>query len=156
MVSRTVAIRSFLLMMGVSVALAEGFSSQSSSIYKSRSPSSSSSCSSSSPLFFSRQHDKLHFPTKANPLALVSCRGGSASSDRSPHSVRGGVRYAEASDCEDGSTGVVSKSLSTFGSAWGSLGVVYVLLKAIKRVLPIAMEPFQSTGTLAFSSIQWG
>jgi hypothetical protein len=31
-------------------------------------------------------------------------------------------------------------------SLWGTGGVIYILLKAIKRVLPIALEPFQKSG----------
>lgn len=34
-------------------------------------------------------------------------------------------------------------------SLWGSLGVVYILVKAIKRVVPIALEPFRSEGVVA-------
>jgi hypothetical protein len=48
----------------------------------------------------------------------------------------------------------VSRSMAVFGAVWGSLGVVYILLKAITRVLPIALEPFR--GTLALTPIQWG
>ena len=32
--------------------------------------------------------------------------------------------------------------LNVLASLWGSCGVVYILAKAIKRVLPIALEPF--------------
>ena len=49
-------------------------------------------------------------------------------------------------DNNDGST-IVAKELnltvgSVLSSIWGSCGVVYILAKAIKRVLPIALEPF--------------
>lgn len=48
-----------------------------------------------------------------------------------------------------------SKSAAIFGSVWGTMGVVYVLVKAIKRVLPIALEPFQKDTTLILTPFQW-
>jgi len=48
-----------------------------------------------------------------------------------------------------------TKSLAIFGSVWGSLGVIYILAKAIVRVLPIALEPFQATSSFVLSPIQW-
>lgn len=48
-----------------------------------------------------------------------------------------------------------TKSMAAFGSVWGSFGVVYILAKAIARVLPIALEPFQSGSALAFSPVHW-
>lgn len=44
---------------------------------------------------------------------------------------------------------------SIFGSLWGTGGVLYILSKAIKRVLPIALEPFQ-TGAVPLSQFQLG
>ena len=40
-------------------------------------------------------------------------------------------------------------------SLWGSGGVIYILAKAIKRVVPIAMEPF-SEGAVPLSQVQLG
>lgn len=40
-------------------------------------------------------------------------------------------------------------------SLWGSGGVIYILAKAIKRVVPIAMEPF-AEGAVPLSQIQLG
>lgn len=37
-----------------------------------------------------------------------------------------------------------SMTLGILYSLWGSVGVVYILAKAIKRVVPIALEPFQN------------
>eukprot|EP00536_Pseudo-nitzschia_multiseries_P004562 jgi/Psemu1/188292/e_gw1.76.6.1 len=45
--------------------------------------------------------------------------------------------------------------MAIFGSVWGSFGVVYILAKAIARVLPIALEPFKSGSALVFSPVQW-
>jgi len=40
-------------------------------------------------------------------------------------------------------------------SLWGSMGVVYILAKAIKRVLPIALEPFgKGEGVVPLTQIQ--
>ena len=58
-----------------------------------------------------------------------------------------------AADPSESSKCPVSKSMAIFGTLWGSLGVVYILTKAIKRVLPIALEPL--TGGLILSPIQW-
>mmetsp|Transcript_9166 Transcript_9166/g.23212 ORF Transcript_9166/g.23212 Transcript_9166/m.23212 type:complete len:359 (+) Transcript_9166:222-1298(+) len=48
-----------------------------------------------------------------------------------------------------------TKTMAIFGSFWGSLGVVYVLAKAIKRVLPIAMEPIKAGTQTTFTPVQW-
>jgi len=40
-------------------------------------------------------------------------------------------------------------------SAWGTIGVAYILIKAIKRVIPIALEPFGS-GAMRLSGPQLG
>lgn len=40
-------------------------------------------------------------------------------------------------------------------SIWGTAGVVYILAKAIRRVLPIALEPFLETST-PLSQVQLG
>jgi len=41
-------------------------------------------------------------------------------------------------DEKNGGSSIVNKA----GAFWGTFGVVYILAKAIKRVLPIALEPF--------------
>jgi hypothetical protein len=47
-----------------------------------------------------------------------------------------------------------TKTMTVFGSVWGSFGVIYILTKAVKRVIPIAMEPFTG-GTMTLSPFQW-
>lgn len=48
------------------------------------------------------------------------------------------------------------RSLSVFlSSMWGSGGVIYILAKAIMRVVPIAMEPF-AEGAAPLSPVQFG
>lgn len=144
MVNRTVAIQSFLLMMCLSVALAEGFSFSSK---HQQTPLANmrrrGSVSSASPIKRQRHPNSLAF--------LSITRGGAI------NTPRGGVRYAEPSDDDIAApAGIVGKTVCLFGSVWGSMGVVYILAKAIKRVLPIAMEPLKEGSTLAFSNIQWG
>jgi hypothetical protein len=39
-------------------------------------------------------------------------------------------------------------------SMWGSFGVVYILAKAIKRVVPIALEPFFSGDVVPLTRFQ--
>ena len=41
-------------------------------------------------------------------------------------------------------------------SMWGSIGVVYILVKAIKRVVPIALEPFLSRTVVPLTRFQLG
>lgn len=138
MVNRTVAIQSFLLMMGASVALAEGFSF---STQRSVQPAAIGRGSFPAAMQISQ---------KTDTLAFFKVRGGAIN-------TRGGVRYAEPTDDDVASaTGIVGKTVSAFGSVWGSMGVVYILLKAVKRVMPIAMEPLKAGSTLALSQVQWG
>lgn len=51
--------------------------------------------------------------------------------------LRAGSSSAEGTKCP------VTKPIGILSSLWGSFGVVYILYKAIARVLPIALEPFQ-------------
>lgn len=77
---------------------------------------------------------------------ITTTRGGSALSTTSKTMLF--AADPNASKCP------VSKSMATFGALWGSWGVVYILVKAVKRVLPIALEPWK--GTLTLSPFQWG
>lgn len=145
MINRAVAIQTFLLMMGASVALAEGFSFPQQQQQRSHNIPVTS--------IVGRQGSPFRAAQKADSLSFLSApRGGTLNTP-----PRGGVRYAEPSDEDIGTpTGIVGKTVSGFGSVWGSMGVVYILLKAVKRVLPIAIEPLKAGSTLAFSNIQWG
>jgi hypothetical protein len=74
---------------------------------------------------------------------------------------RGGVTTSTTSSLKASTSGTSSgecpftKTMTAFGSIWGSMGVVYILAKAIKRVAPIALEPFAASSTMALSSVQW-
>ena len=60
--------------------------------------------------------------------------------------VRGGGALSSSNDSASTSTTAVKDLnltiLNVLASLWGSCGVVYILAKAITRVLPIALEPF--------------
>jgi len=63
---------------------------------------------------------------------------------------RGGARMSTSSnDTFDKSPGL------TISSLWGTGGVLYILMKAIKRVIPIALEPFQE-GAVPLSQFELG
>lgn len=67
--------------------------------------------------------------------------------------VRGGASAAEVSNFEgqSSSSGLGNK----VASLWGAAGVVMILAKSIKRVLPIALEPF-AEGSVPLSQFQLG
>jgi hypothetical protein len=77
----------------------------------------------------------------------------SASSSSSALHVSGGATATTDKQQQEPS---YKKKLSILvTSLWGSGGVIYILAKAIKRVLPIAMEPFQK-GAVPLSQVQLG
>lgn len=126
MMIRSVPIGSFLLLMGLTVVFAEGFFLSWHHPHKS--------------------HTSLSFLKKPHRRQL---QGGWKDV------ARGGVRYAEPPSDDEKSGSLVGKSVAAFGSIWGSMGVVYILSKAITRVLPIAIEPFRETSTLVFTKFHW-
>lgn len=66
-----------------------------------------------------------------------------------------GSDSADHQDSASNKEGPFTKSMAAFGSFWGSLGVVYILAKAIMRVTPIALEPFLGSSTVVFTPLQW-
>lgn len=73
--------------------------------------------------------------------------------------VRGGGGTAlGASTADDGATAGKDLNLTAgkvLTSLWGSCGVVYILAKAIKRVVPIALEPFtKAEGVVPLTQVQ--
>eukprot|EP00970_Alexandrium_tamarense_P006322 scaffold1077_cov191-Alexandrium_tamarense.AAC.19 len=74
--------------------------------------------------------------------------GGAAASQRTPTSLaNGGGGEAIGQDLNL----TTSKVLA---SLWGTSGVAYILLKAIKRVVPIALEPFKGEGVVPLTQFQ--
>ena len=96
-----------------------------------------------------------HIPTKDRTVLLHRRAilqqhriNGDIFSSNSSLMVRGGGSALSSSTTNDETVdGTVAKDLnlaigSVLSSLWGSCGVVYILMKAIKRVFPIALEPF--------------
>jgi hypothetical protein len=149
MIPRVIA-WSFFLLMGLSAVFAEGFSI--SSRHKGRNFLSSARQNQQR-----LDNNSLHIVLPDQRATRSTTKSKSKSNSvLQLYSPRGGVRYADPSDDEKSpSAGFIAKSVSTFGSVWGSLGVVYILAKAITRVLPIALEPFKAGSTLVLSPFHW-
>jgi len=63
-------------------------------------------------------------------------------------SVRGGSAKSSLASDDIGDSNASSRTLGkTLASFWASFGVVMILGKSIKRVLPIALEPFNGSAT---------
>jgi len=86
------------------------------------------------------------------PLALVPNQKNPSAS--SIASARGGAAALQATTAGDGVT-MPKGAASLLASFWGTGGFLYILAKAIKRVIPIAMEPFQE-GAIPLSQVQLG
>ena len=86
--------------------------------------------------------DSKEWSASAQTIILTRTRGGALDlSKNSPITVE--------SKCP------VTGLAAIFGSLYGTFGVVYILIKAVKRVLPIAMEPFQA-GAVPLTQFQLG
>jgi hypothetical protein len=68
---------------------------------------------------------------------------------------RGGAKKA-VPDSDDGDSSSLRKLGTLCSSLWGTTGVVYILVKAIRRVLPIALEPFLEKAPTPLTSFQLG
>jgi hypothetical protein len=77
--------------------------------------------------------------------------------------IRGGGNGSSSAIASSNASGddaaLAGKDLNLAGSnvlasMWGSFGVVYILVKAIKRVVPIALEPFVSKGVIPLTQFQ--
>lgn len=135
------------LLIGVSVVLSEGFA-----ISPSRSQAHAMTTQS---LSQSRQAHLGNNGFPARPITVPITMRDLSLNNRKTQSVqiaRGGA--LKAADTSSGKC-PVSKPIEIFGSIWGSLGVVYILAKSIRRVLPIALEPFKSSTTMVLTPVQW-
>ena len=100
-----------------------------------------------------------HFHSRSNPLLQHA-----PIATNNVLTIRGGALLGASTTAGDNkssssqSTAVKDLTLTTgniLASLWGSCGVVYILVKAIKRVLPIAMEPFSKTvGVVPLTNFQ--
>jgi hypothetical protein len=64
-------------------------------------------------------------------------------------------RFASSSPAATGSKCPATGAATIAASIWGAGGVIYILAKAIKRVIPIALEPFQA-GAIPLTNFQLG
>mmetsp|Transcript_2741 Transcript_2741/g.7329 ORF Transcript_2741/g.7329 Transcript_2741/m.7329 type:complete len:287 (-) Transcript_2741:1486-2346(-) len=144
--STTIAVFCWL---GVSAVLSEGFAARTITTPSTSSVAFVSSSLSSS----SRQRTLPTSSTKRNTiLNLVRSipSGGSATTTTtSSNTALFASSTGEAVKCP------FTKFMAAFGSVWGSFGVMYILAKAITRVMPIALEPFKAGSALVFSPLQW-
>ena len=67
--------------------------------------------------------------------------------------VRGGSIAASSADVESESSGGIGNKVA---SLWAAGGVVMILAKSIKRILPIALEPFAKGAAAPLSTFQLG
>jgi hypothetical protein len=106
---------------------------------------------------------KLHAPTStitttgSSSISSTTSRWTQLSVPRGG-GVGGVVKKATSSSSSaENAECPVTGAATVFTSLWGTFGVVYILAKAIKRVLPIAMEPFQkASGSVALSQFELG
>ena len=108
----------------------------------------------SSPIILSQQPRTITARnrfTKLDPISNIrisETRGGGA--------VRpNGQKLAATSPAATGSKCPATSAATIAASMWGAGGVIYILAKAIKRVIPIAIEPFQA-GSLPLNNFQLG
>jgi hypothetical protein len=115
-----------------------------------------------------------HVPSLATSSSLAFVRNPlqpSSYSWRDPLLIRGGSSGSVAISSSSSARSVTTMSgggsdvkgtdlnLTTgkiLSSMWGSIGVVYILVKAIKRVVPIALEPFFSKTVVPLTRFQLG
>jgi hypothetical protein len=132
----------------IEVALSEGFFSSSASMALVATRRSQRRQQQQSPHAFNGQN-KVDRMSSSHRFCLVPPGGASKSSSKTTTTTTLFVsKDGEAVTCP------FTKTMTIFGSLWGSFGVIYILAKAVKRVIPIAMEPFGG-GSLTFTPFQW-
>jgi len=118
-----------------------------------------------------RGHHRLGlFPSTASLTAATFPRGGGGAGfgfgtmgrkisqrTKAPSTTRRQLTQRDPL-IDTGSKCPVTGLAALFGSVWGVGGVLYILAKAVKRVLPIALEPFQGAagGAIPLSQFQLG
>ena len=109
----------------------------------------------SSPILLTRQprtidttaHSRFTKLDHVSSVCMMTTRGGAG--------VTGGQKLAATSPAATGSKCPATSAATIAASMWGAGGVIYILAKAIKRVIPIAMEPFQA-GSIPLNNFQLG
>jgi hypothetical protein len=113
----------------------------------------------SSPIILSQQPRAIIYTgSRFSPTTTIDVR----TTDMRISTTRGGAvvrpsgqKLAAQSPASTGSKCPATSAATIAASMWGAGGVIYILAKAIKRVIPIAMEPFQS-GSIPLSNFQLG
>jgi hypothetical protein len=115
----------------------------------------------------------IPFPTSASDAIIRNAPKSSSSKNasfckgiHSPLMMRGGGGAAAAASqrtptslANGGGGEAIGQDLNlttskVLASLWGTSGVAYILLKAIKRVVPIALEPFKGEGVVPLTQFQ--
>lgn len=128
----------FCFLLTVPVALAEAFTLAPNSVGSRRTMSSPRSTTTTSLSICKAQ------ATNDDNAAFDRLRGGDSSSTPFYSEV---VNQQELSSSQ--------KAVAALTSFWGTGGMVYILAKAIKRVVPIALEPFAKESSLVLTPFQW-
>ena len=106
----------------------------------------------SSPIILSQQpRSHSRFPSaidRISNMRISTTRGGATVKPK-------GQKLAATSPVATGSKCPATSAATIAASMWGAGGVIYILAKAIKRVIPIAMEPFQ-TGSVPLNNFHLG
>lgn len=92
-------------------------------------------------------HQRQTQQQKEQLLSSSTYRGGA---------ISGTAIKTSSSPINTGTKCPATTSATILASLYGSGGVIYILLKAIKRVLPIALEPFQGGSVQPLSTLQLG
>ncbi len=92
-----------------------------------------------------------------NPLSRFPPRGGASVQPQSTSMSLFASTSGDVNVSSDASGCPFTKFMTSFGAFWGSFGVIYILARAITRVLPMAVEPFsyQTELALILSPLQW-
>lgn len=110
--------------------------------------------------FSLKPHNHKALDTIATTHKLPAFSGtkyASAISVQQPNAIvmRGGsIASAASGDAGSGDTSL-RKIVNTFATIWGSFGVVMILGKSMKRIVPIALEPFNGVSS-PLSTFQLG
>jgi hypothetical protein len=106
----------------------------------------------SSPMMVPRnlaQRGGSHSTGTKNTVLTSPRGGGGGDSARKDLQASAGTPYSTGSKCPVTGVATIAASL------WGTGGVLFILAKAVTRVLPIAMEPFQK-GAVPLSQFELG
>jgi hypothetical protein len=95
----------------------------------------------------------------SSPMTVPrNCGRGNLSFDavsKLPVAPRGGAKRVAAAPVSTGTKCPATGAATIAASIWGAGGVIYVLAKAIKRVIPIAIEPFRA-GSVPLTKFELG